>query len=100
MGTVSSIKLREISEKGLLLLTITIPEMEVLCWSSIPTFIHSLMEFHSFCPPFVVHPVSRFPSEFNQIFFLTYTAAYFMALFTENDHSKEVYWCNCNGRSF
>ncbi|XP_008462510.1 protein SHOOT GRAVITROPISM 6 isoform X1 [Cucumis melo] len=32
MGTVSSIKLREISEKGLLLLTITIPEMEHILW--------------------------------------------------------------------
>ncbi|XP_038883576.1 protein SHOOT GRAVITROPISM 6 isoform X2 [Benincasa hispida] len=32
MGTVSPVQLREISEKGLLLLTITIPEMEHILW--------------------------------------------------------------------
>ena len=67
MGTISPIQLRAISEKGLLLLTITIPEMEVLCWIfNLPSYIRrwnfTLSVF------LFIYPVSHFLSDLYYIY--------------------------------
>jgi len=97
IGAVTPGELRTVCEKGLLLVTITIPEMEV--------------SFIFFTDQFCGHDFTSLPGpiiSFSILFAvlprkMSYIAiglsAYPLAFSVEDDYTTDIHWCCCHGKS-
>lgn len=89
IGGISPTELRDTCEKGLLLITVTIPEMEVYeCLWLIILSLNSLL--------FIILYANCFQNS-NRILCLIFPACT-LAIFAENDHTTDIYWSCCHGR--
>lgn len=97
LGRFCPIELRTICEKGLLLITITIPEMEV-CDIFFPVFTGYCCGFLYVVLEIELHLYGSLVLDIYALSIFWFSAAHSLAFYVDYDYSTDLYWCCCYGK--